>query len=115
MPRDDAKRDDASAPRAERRLLRLRDDLLTLQTQLRTKQTFAVAVIVTGIPAAGRTETVNRLLEWLDPKHITVHAFDEDGADEALPPMWRYWQTLPARGRINLYFGGWYGEYIGDR
>lgn len=115
MPRNDAKRGDASAPRTERRLLRLRDELLTLQTQLRTKQTFAVAVIVTGMPAAGRTETINRLLEWLDPKFIAVHAFDEDDSEGAgRPPMWRYWQSLPARGRINLYFGGWYGEYVGD-
>jgi AMP-polyphosphate phosphotransferase len=114
MPRDEPRTADGNVSRVERRLLRVRDELLTLQTLLRSKQTFAVAVIVTGIPAAGRTETVNRLLEWLDPKYVAVHACDEESANAARPPMWRYWQTLPARGRINLYFGGWYGEYIGD-
>ena len=72
-------------------------------------------MIVTGVPAAGRSETVNELLEWLDPKYVTVRAFGEDDArDRAIPPMWRYWRALPAFGRIAFYFWGWYGEYMGS-
>ncbi len=91
----------------------LRDDLLAGQLDVRKQAKFSVAVIVTGVPAAGRSETVNRLLEWLDPKYVTVRAFGADDASSGHPTMWRYWRTLPAYGRIAFYFWGWYGEYVG--
>jgi polyphosphate:AMP phosphotransferase len=71
-------------------------------------------VIIAGTPAAGRSETVNALLEWLDPKHIDVHALGAPSAeDRKFPPLWRYWQKLPARGRMTFFFAGWYNEYLG--
>ncbi len=91
----------------------LRDELLAAQTQLRTAGAFSLALIISGTPAAGRSETINELLEWLDPKFVTVHAFDEpDWKDKQHPVMWRYWQTLPARGRIAFYFAAWYNDYL---
>lgn len=97
----------------ERNLPALRDELLSLQLKLHTSRSCAVAVIIVGTPAAGRSETVNELLEWLDPKHIGVHALGEaDREDRRRPPMWRYWQKLPARGRMTLFFAGWYGDYL---
>jgi polyphosphate:AMP phosphotransferase len=71
-------------------------------------------VIVTGAPSAGRSETVNKLIEWLDPKYVSVRAFGEGDADSSHPPMWRYWRALPAFGRVAFYFWGWYGEYLGS-
>src|SRR5688572_27364549 len=108
----------AAAPRIskaafERTLPALRDDLLDLQLKLHTSKSCAVAVIIVGTPAAGRSETVNELLEWLDPKHIGVHALGEaDREDRRRPSLWRYWQKLPARGRMTLFFAGWYGDYL---
>lgn len=97
----------------ERNLPALRDDLLDLQLKLHTAKSCAVAVIIVGTAGAGRSETVNELLEWLDPKHIGVHALGEaDREDRRRPPMWRYWQKLPARGRMTLFFAGWYGDYL---
>jgi polyphosphate:AMP phosphotransferase len=97
----------------ERNLPALRDELLDLQLKLHTSKSCAVAVIIVGTPAAGRSETVNELLEWLDPKHIGVHALGEaDREDRRRPPLWRYWQKLPARGRMTLFFAGWYGNYL---
>jgi polyphosphate:AMP phosphotransferase len=90
----------------------LRDDLLAVQLEARKLAKFSVAMIVTGVPAAGRSETVNRLLEWLDPKYVTVRAFGEDHAAKEHPALWRYWRTLPAFGRIAFYFYGWYGRYL---
>ena len=101
-------------PHDYRRLVpALRDDLLAAQLEARKLAKFSIAVIVTGVPAAGRSETVNRLLEWLDPKYVTVRAFGEDEADTGRPTMWRYWRALPAFGRIAFYFWAWYGDYMG--
>lgn len=98
----------------QRSLPALRDELLDLQLKLHTSKACAVAVIIAGTPAAGRSETVNELLEWLDPKHIGVHALGAPTKeDRRFPALWRFWQKLPARGRITFFFAGWYGEHIG--
>ncbi len=103
----------STRPRDYKRLVpSLRDDLLAVQLDTRKVAKFSVAVIVTGAPAAGRSETVNKLLEWLDPKYVTVRAFGQDDLGTRHPPMWRYWRALPAFGRIAFYFWGWYGEYM---
>jgi polyphosphate:AMP phosphotransferase len=91
----------------------LRDDLLAAQLDMRKAAKFSIALIVSGVPAAGRSETVNRLLEWLDPKYVSVHAFGEDDIASRRPPMWRYWRKLPEFGRLAIYLYGWYGDYIG--
>ena len=90
----------------------LNDELLARQLDTRKLAKFAVAVIVTGVPSAGRSETVNKLIEWLDPKYVSVRAFGEDDRDSSHPPMWRYWRALPAFGRVAFYFSAWYGEYL---
>src|SRR5690606_22345362 len=98
----------------ERSLPALRDELLDLQLKLHTSKACAVAVIIAGTPAAGRSETVNELIEWLDPKHIGVHALGAPSKeDRRFPALWRYWRKLPARGRITFFFAGWYSEYVG--
>jgi polyphosphate:AMP phosphotransferase len=96
-----------------RELPKLRDRLLDAQFELRKGGARAVAMIVTGIPGAGRSEVVNELLEWLDPKFVTVHGFRApDEAERQRPPLWRYWRIMPPRGRIAILHGGWYGEFL---
>ncbi len=90
----------------------LRDSLLEMQRQLREHKPCSIALIIVGMPAAGRSEVANQLLEWLDPKHVTVHASEPDHLSKVYPPLWRYWNALPARGRIAIYFLGWYDDYL---
>ena len=65
---------------------------------------------------AGKGETVNLLNEWMDPRHIHTHAFDNPTDEErGRPPMWRYWRALPPKGKIGMLFGSWYTAPIIDR
>ena len=97
----------------EDRSAALRDRLLDAQFELKQTRVCAVVLIVTGVPGAGRSESVNRLLEWLDPKLISVNALGSPNADERhRPVMWRYWRALPPRGRSIIHFAGWYDHYI---
>ncbi len=97
----------------ERVLPPLRDALLAAQQRLQHEKKFALAVIVTGVPTAGRSEIVNQFLEWLDPKHIRVHAMHGDTyLAKGWPLMRRFWNTLPARGQMAFYFMGWYEDYL---
>ncbi|MBM3524976.1 MAG: polyphosphate:AMP phosphotransferase, partial [Alphaproteobacteria bacterium] len=95
----------------ERRLPDLRRALLGAQYRLLRDPRFALVILAQGEPSAGRTEFVNSLTSWMDPRHIAVHAIDPDGTEaDARPPMWRFWTRLPPRGRITVFLDSWYSE-----
>lgn len=97
----------------EHELPRLQDRLLDAQFELKQQAQHAVVLLVTGIPAAGRSEVVNELLEWLDPKLVTVYGFRQpNDTERERPALWRYWRIMPPKGRIAILHGGWYLELL---
>src|SRR5581483_1356188 len=65
---------------------------------------------------AGKGETVNLLSEWMDPRHIQVHAIPTPGAEESqYPRMRRFWLDLPPKGTTGIFFGSWYTDPIIQR
>ena len=98
----------------------LRQELLDVQYQLLARADFPVVILFCGVPTAGKSEMTNLLMEWMDPRHIATHAFGFPNDEErSRPPMWRYWRTLPPKGKIAILFGGWYAGpmegYLGDK
>jgi AMP-polyphosphate phosphotransferase len=98
------------------RLPELREKLLDAQIQLRSQARFPVILLFGGVASAGKSETVHKLTEWMDPRFIEVHAVGA-ATDEELerPPMWRFWRRLPPKGKIGIFFGGWYRDPIDAR
>ena len=95
---------------------KLRADLLDAQYELAKNGRFPVVIVISGVRGAGKGETVNLLNEWMDPRHIHTHAFDNPSDEEReRPPMWRFWRVLPPKGRIGILFGSWYTAPIIDR
>jgi len=101
--------------RYRREVSGLRDDLLAAQYRLLERAEFPLLILLHGVDGAGRSETMNLLSEWLDPRHLRAEAFDFGSDDGGRPPMWRFWQVLPPRGRIGLFFGSWYTQPIEER
>ena len=98
----------------------LRQALLAAQYRMGERADFPVVILLCGVPSAGKGEMANLLMEWMDPRHIASHAFDAPSDEERnRPPMWRYWRTLPPKGKIAILFGGWYTgplwEYLSGR
>ncbi len=94
---------------------RLRTKLLDAQRAL-TEARIPVIVVISGADGAGKGETINRLSEWLDPRGLETNAFGPLSDEEReRPPYWRFWRTLPARGRVGIFFGSWYTEPIVSR
>jgi polyphosphate:AMP phosphotransferase len=86
----------------------LRTHLLEAQIAAREQQV-PVYVIIAGMEGAGKGEVVNALDEWLDARGVNVYAFWEETDEEKLRPRaWRFWQAMPGRGEIGVFFGGWY-------
>ncbi len=90
----------------------IRARLLAAQLALRTTKV-PVIVVIAGADGSGKGDTVNRLLEWLDPRGVETNVFGPRSDEERdRPAAWRFWRTLPARGRIGVFFGSWYTEPI---
>lgn len=87
----------------------LRTALLGAQYEQLSQGRQSLLVVVAGIDGAGKGATINLLTEWMDPRHIRTLAFDRPNAvDQMRPPMWRYWNALPPRGKTGIVFGSWY-------
>jgi AMP-polyphosphate phosphotransferase len=107
-----------SVPKEEykARELELRAELLDVQQRLRAAARFPVIVVFGGVDGAGKGETVNLLNSWMDPRWLVTQAFGEP-SDEELerPEYWRFWRTLPPRGRVGLFLSSWYSRPVLDR
>lgn len=90
----------------------IRARLLAAQLALRTTKV-PVIVVIAGADGSGKGDTVNRLLEWLDPRGVETNVFGPRTDEERdRPAAWRFWRSLPARGRIGIFFGSWYTEPV---
>src|SRR5207249_2882368 len=93
----------------------LRSGLLGAQVALRPAGV-PVILVFSGADGAGKSETVQRLHEWLDPRGLETNAFGPPSDEEReRPAAWRFWRTLPARGRIGMYLSSWYTDPLVKR
>lgn len=93
----------------------LRAALLDAQARLR-KAGFSVVVLINGADGAGKSETVNKLHEWLDARYLVSESAAAPTEEErSRPEYWRYWMWLPPAGKIALFSGSWYTRPILDR
>ncbi|CAN5152271.1 polyphosphate:AMP phosphotransferase [soil metagenome] len=92
---------------------KLRSALLDAQFDVSQAKRFPVLIVIAGVEGAGKSETVNLLHEWMDPRHIQTTAFDAPTEEERdRPHMWRYWRALPPKGKIGVFFGAWHSHPI---
>jgi polyphosphate:AMP phosphotransferase len=99
----------------EQQLPALRTKLIEAQQAVR-QAGFPVLIIIAGMDGADKGEVVHHLNEWLDPRGIDTHTFwNPSTEEEERPRYWRFWRTLPARGRIGIYFGAWYNDLLQAR
>jgi len=94
----------------------LRAALLEAQVDLQEGKKVPVIVLISGQDGAGKGETINVLYEWMDPRFISTLAFSTPSDEEReRPTMWRYWRSLPPKGRVGIFAGSWYSEPIRER
>jgi len=94
----------------------LRAALLEAQVNLHDSKKIPVVVLISGQDGAGKGETINVLYEWMDPRFLSTMAFSEPSDEERdRPEMWRYWRSLPPKGRVGIFAGSWYSDPIRQR
>lgn len=100
---------------AQEKLNELRPLLLHWQQERLEKADQALLIVVAGMDGVGKGSAVNTLNTWLDPRHVHTLAFSEPTEEEIMrPAMWRYWNSLPAKGQTGLVFGSWYGALMNE-
>src|SRR5277367_2758209 len=100
----------------DKRLPVVRYELLEAQLRVLAKAEFPVVAVLCGEDGSGRGDMVNLLLEWMDPRHVRVHASGVPvNGEKDRPPMWRLWRALPPKGKTGIFFGGLYDDAIADR
>ncbi len=86
----------------------LRDRLLQAQLDLAGRD-YPVIIVVAGQDGAGKGSLVQQLNEWMDPRWIETNTFwEHSDEEESRPYFWRFWRSLPARGKIGIFLGSWY-------
>ena len=92
----------------------LRTKLLAAQERLH-QAPFPTFIVLGGFAGAGKSETHNELRQWMDSRHLAAYAFEPPSAEEReRPEYWRYWLSLPPKGRIGIYLNGWYDRPLRD-
>ena len=93
----------------------LRTELLEIQQRVRESD-FPVILVFGGVDAAGKSETINLLNEWMDPRWIVTCAYGPPSdEEEERPEFWRYWRDLPTKGQVGLFLSAWYSKPILQR
>ncbi|MDR3255626.1 MAG: polyphosphate:AMP phosphotransferase [Synergistaceae bacterium] len=88
----------------------LRDRLGELQRLARSAG-MPVVIIFEGWEASGKGTLINELILSLDPRGFMVHfvhAASDDNQNAYWPPMKRFWEMSPPRGRIGIFNRSWY-------
>ena len=99
----------------ESEVAKLRWELLEAQRLLASAR-FPLVVVFGGADSAGKSEMVQLLNQWMDPRGIVNRAFDDPSeAERERPPFWRYWLALPPYGKVGLFMSGWYGPPLAER
>ena len=99
----------------ESEVAKLRWELLEAQRLLASAR-FPLVVVFGGADSAGKSEMVQLLNQWMDPRGIVNRAFDDPSeAERERPPFWRYWLALPPYGKVGLFMSGWYGPPLARR
>ncbi len=92
----------------------LRFGLLDAQRALRDAGV-PVVVVVAGADAV-KSDAVNALNSWLDPRGVLTHAFGPAFHPDPLRPHFApFNEALPPRGSIALFCGSWYSPVISGR
>ena len=93
----------------------LRDQLRSLQRQA-FEAKIPVCVVFEGWDAAGKGDSIQKLVERLDPRGVKVHPISAPLPEEKLRPfLWRFWTKVPGRGEMAVFDRSWYGRVLVER
>ncbi len=99
----------------EKQFIPLRDQLDDIQRRI-FEAKIPVTIVFEGWDAAGKGDSIEKLVGRLDPRGYKVHPIFEPTIEEAYHPfLWRFWTKIPARGEIAIFDHSWYRRVLRER
>jgi polyphosphate:AMP phosphotransferase len=93
----------------------LRDRLDDLQRAI-TDAKVPICIVFEGWDAAGKGDSIEKLLGRLDPRGYKVHSIFDPNVEELLRPfLWRFAVRMPGRGEIAIFDRSWYWRVLEER
>lgn len=75
-----------------------------------------VVIVLEGWAAAGKGTLVKQMVDCMDPRGLAVHPVLQPTLQEKhYPFLWRFWQRLPSKGKIGVFYHSWYTHVLEDR
>ncbi len=89
---------------------------LNLLTRHRKFRARSVVVAFEGADAAGKGGSIRRITGALDARQYEITPVAAPTEEErAHPYLWRFWRSLPRRGRLAIFDRSWYGRVLVER
>ncbi|HOV14381.1 MAG TPA: phosphate--AMP phosphotransferase, partial [Spirochaetota bacterium] len=86
-----------------------------LQRKLKDLQ-IPTVIVFEGWDAAGKGTLINNIIMALDPRGFKVFTITVPNEEERFRPyLWKFWQKLPAKGRISFFDKSWYDKIIENK
>ena len=80
------------------------------------KKKIPLLILFEGWDAAGKGGAIKRLVENFDPRgYEVVPIAAPNDIERAHHYLWRFWQAVPAAGRISIFDRTWYGRVLVER
>jgi PPK2 family polyphosphate:nucleotide phosphotransferase len=99
--------------RAREILERSRLELAAAQEVLYADDRHSLLIILQGRDAAGKDGTIRHVMSGVNPQGCQVFSFKHPSAEELDHNfLWRYWKSLPERGRIGIFNRSYYEEVL---
>jgi polyphosphate kinase 2 (PPK2 family) len=73
-------------------------------------------VLFEGWDTAGKSTTIRKLVQRLEPRAFSTYSTREPRTHEKLLPwMWRFWVNVPNWGEMAIFDRSWYGRVLVER
>ncbi len=93
----------------------LRDKLDDLQRSVYEAKV-PVCIVFEGWDAAGKGDSIEKVVGRLDPRGYKVHPIYAPSEEEAMRPfLWRFWSRIPGKGEIAIFDRSWNYRVLQER
>ena len=76
----------------------------------------SLILVFEGNDAAGKGGAIRRFTTAVDARDYRVMTVSKPTDEElAHPYLWRFWRTIPRRGKVTIYDRSWYGRVLVER
>lgn len=80
------------------------------------KQKISTILVFEGVDAAGKDGSIERLIKYMDPRMVKVHAISAPNEEEnRYNYLWRFYKRLPKDGDMGIFSRSWYGRVMVER